>query len=125
MIDEENILHYTTSIEMVLKELRKEKGISQGKEKGLSQSDVNIDFAQKYKFNINMGRFESTPNFGMITLKYLCDYFGISIADFFERVMSKKEDEIVEFLKEKERKRKEREKAKERKKSEKDKSKNK
>ena len=46
MIEEKDILHFTTSIEMVLKELRMEKGVSQGKPTGLSQSDVNIEFAK-------------------------------------------------------------------------------
>ena len=81
MIDKKDILYYSTSIEMVLKELRKEKGMSQGKIKGLSQSDVNIEFAQKYEVILNMGRMESKPNFGIIKLLYLCDYFGISTVD--------------------------------------------
>tara|TARA_R110000868_G_scaffold54234_1_gene169765 strand:+ start:554 stop:895 length:342 start_codon:yes stop_codon:yes gene_type:complete len=102
MIDKKDILYYSTSIEMVLKELRKEKGMSQGKIKGLSQSDVNIEFAQKYEVILNMGRMESKPNFGIIKLLYLCDYFGISTVDFFKRVLSKEKNEIVEFIKAKE-----------------------
>ena len=98
MIKEKEILHYTTSIEMVLKELREEKGISQGKLKGLSQSEVNIEFSQKYNVIINMGRMESNPNFGMIKLYLLCDYFEISIAEFFKRVLNKNTDEINQFL---------------------------
>ena len=102
MIDKKDILYYSTSIEMVLKELRKEKGMNQGKIKGLSQSDVNIEFAQKYEIIINMGRMESKPNFGIIKLLYLCDYFGISTVDFFKRVLSKEKKEIIEFIKAKE-----------------------
>ncbi|UNY97892.1 hypothetical protein MQE36_12450 [Zhouia spongiae] len=110
MIEKVDILHYTTSIEMVLKELREEKGISQGRPKGLSQSDVNIEFAQKYKVTLNMGRMESNPNFGMIKLLLLCDYFEISITDFFERVLSKEKKEIVEFLRTKKTKKRQKQK---------------
>ena len=102
MIDKKDILYYSTSIEMVLKELRKEKGMNQGKIKGLSQSDVNIEFAQKYEVILNMGRMESKPNFGIVKLLYLCDYFGISTVDFFKRVLSKEKKEIIEFIKAKE-----------------------
>ncbi|WP_034044527.1 hypothetical protein [Wocania ichthyoenteri] len=102
MIANEDILYYTTSIEMVLKELRKERGVAQGKINGLSQSDVNIEFAQKYEITLNMGRMESKPNFGMNKLLYLCDYFGISTIDFFKRVLSKEKNEIIEFIKAKE-----------------------
>ena len=102
MIDEKDILYYTASIEMVLKELRKEKGMNQGKISGLSQSDVNIEFAQKYDVLINMGRMESKPNFSMTKLFYLCDYFDISTIDFFKRVLSKEKNEILEFIKVKE-----------------------
>tara|TARA_R110002111_G_scaffold255509_3_gene321808 strand:- start:105 stop:458 length:354 start_codon:yes stop_codon:yes gene_type:complete len=102
MIDKKDILFYTTSIEMVLKELRRKKGMSQGKMSGLSQSDVNIEFAQKYEVTINMGRMESKPNFGMTKLLYLCDYFEISTIDFFKRVLSKEKNEIIEFIKAKE-----------------------
>lgn len=105
MIEEEDILHFTTSIEMVLKELRMEKGISQGKPTGLSQSDVNIEFANKYKITLNMGRIESKPSFGVTKLFLLCDYFDISMPQFFERVLGKQKVEIVSFLKDKESKR--------------------
>ena len=105
MIEEKDILHFTTSIEMVLKELRMEKGVSQGKPTGLSQSDVNIEFANKYKVTVNMGRMESKPSFGVTKLFLLCDYFDISITNFFERVLSKQKREIINFLKDKESKR--------------------
>ncbi len=105
MIEEKDILHFTTSIEMVLKELRMEKGVSQGKPTGLSQSDVNIEFANKYKVTLNMGRMESKPSFGVTKLFLLCDYFDISITNFFERVLSKQKREIINFLKDKESKR--------------------
>ena len=90
---------------MVLKELRMEKGVSQGKPTGLSQSDVNIEFANKYKVTLNMGRMESKPSFGVTKLFLLCDYFDISITNFFERVLSKQKREIINFLKDKESKR--------------------
>jgi transcriptional regulator with XRE-family HTH domain len=106
MVEEEEILYFTTSIEMVLKELRMEKGISQGKPTGLSQSDVNIDFANKYKVTLNMGRMESKPSFGVTKLFLLCDYFGISITQFFERVLSKKKRDIISFLESKKSKKK-------------------
>ncbi len=102
MIDEKDILYYTTSIEMVLKDLRKEKGMNQGKINGLSQSDMNIEFSQKYEISINMGRMESKPNFRMTKLLYLCDYFDISAIDFFKRVLSKEKNEIFEFIEGKE-----------------------
>ena len=105
MIEEKDILHFTTSIEMVLKELRMEKGVSQGKPTVLSQSDVNIEFANKYKVTLNMGRMESKPSFGVTKLFLLCDYFDISITNFFERVLSKQKREIINFLKDKESKR--------------------
>ena len=104
MIDDKAILHYTTSIEMVLKELRDEKDVSQSK--------VNIEFEQKYGFSINLGRMESNPNFGMIKLLYICDYFNISVFDFFKKVASIKEDKIIKFLKEKELKKQNRKKSK-------------
>ena len=38
----------------------------------------------------------------MTKLLYLCDYFDISIIDFFKRVLSKEKNEIFEFLEVKE-----------------------
>lgn len=111
MINETTILYYTTSIEIVLKELREEKGMKLGLNKPVSQSSVNSDFEHIYGFTINMGRNESSPNFEMKTLFYLCDYFEISVIDFFERVFKKDEKEIKEFLRHKKRKRLEREKS--------------
>lgn len=102
MVEQKDLLYFTTSIEMVLKELRLEKGISQGKQKGLSQSDVNIDFADKYKITLNMGRMETKPNFGVTKLFLLCDYFDISITQFFDRVLSKQKKDIIAFLEKKE-----------------------
>ncbi|MEE9363117.1 MAG: hypothetical protein V3U92_11020 [Cellulophaga sp.] len=93
MIDDRAILNYTTSIEMVIKELRDEKDVS--------QSRVNIEFEQEYGFSINLGRMESNSNFKMIKLLYICDYFDMSVFDFFKRVANIKEDEIMKFLKEK------------------------
>ena len=93
MIDDRAILYYTTSIEMVLKELRDEKDVS--------QSRVNIEFEQEYGFSISLGRMESNSNFKMIKLLYICDYFDMSVSDFFKRVANIKEDEILKFLKEK------------------------
>ncbi len=91
MIDDRTILYYTTSIEMVLKELREDKGVS--------QSRVNIEFEQEYGFSINLGRMESNSNFKMIKLLYICDYFEISVSDFFKRVVNINENEIKNFLK--------------------------
>ncbi|MBD0831504.1 helix-turn-helix domain-containing protein [Aestuariibaculum sediminum] len=102
MIKDSDYLNFVTSIEIVLKDLRKEKGLSQGKEKGLSQSDVNIEFAQKYDITLNMGRMESHPNFTMTKLYLLCKYFEISLEDFFKRVSNKNQTEIDIFLNEKE-----------------------
>ena len=100
MIDDRAILYYTTSIEMVLKELRGEKDVS--------QSRVNIEFEQEYGFSISLGRMESNSNFKMIKLLYICDYFNMSVPDFFKRVANIKEDEIMKFLKEKEAKKQKR-----------------
>ncbi|MBW8244074.1 hypothetical protein K1F50_14795 [Muricauda oceani] len=102
MMNEARILYYTTSTEMVLKELRAEKGKKLGFKKSASQSFVNSDFEQKYKITLNMGRIESNPNFELKTLFYLCDYFDISVFDFFKRVLSKDEKKIKEFLRLKE-----------------------
>ncbi|WP_069858343.1 hypothetical protein [Arenibacter sp. NBRC 103722] len=101
MINETTLLYYTTSIEMVLKELRAEKGINMGLTKPASQSFINTDFEHKYGITINMGRNESNPNFEMKTLFYLCDYFKISIIDFFKRVSNIHEKEIIQFLEDK------------------------
>lgn len=106
MVDQDDILHYKISIEMVLKDLRMEKGISQGKKKGISQSDVNIDFANNYNITLNMGRVESDPNFTLTNLFLICRYFGITISDFFQRVEQKNEKEIKVFLARKLKKRK-------------------
>ena len=97
MMNEARILYYTTSTEMVLKELRAEKGKKLGFKKSASQSFVNSDFEQKYKITLNMGRIESNPNFELKTLFYLCDYFDISVFDFFKRVLSKDEKKIKEL----------------------------
>ncbi len=82
-----------------------------GLNKPASQSYVNSDFEHIYGITINMGRNESNPNFEMKTLFYLCDYFKISVIDFFERVLKKEEKEIKEFLRFKKKKKTEREKS--------------
>lgn len=88
------------SIEMVLKDLRKKRK--------LSQANANIEFEEKYGFSINFGRIESNPNFRMITFLYICNYYNISIAEFSKRILNKTESEISKFLSEKERRRKRR-----------------
>lgn len=93
MVNDEDILHYTTSIEMVLKDLRRESG--------MSQASANMEFEEKYDLSFNFGRTESNPNFRMTTLLYICDYFDISIKEFSERILSKKKKDIISFLKEK------------------------
>lgn len=112
MVDERDKLHFRISIEMVLKDLRKEKGIAQGNKKGLSQHVVNADFANNFGTTLNMGRIESDPNFTIENLLIICDYFDIPISDFFRRVEQKEEMEIKAFLKRKVRKRKQKEQAK-------------
>ena len=98
MINEKETLYYITSIEMVLKELRKEKNIS--------QANVNLEFEEKYGFAVNFGRIESYPNFRMETFFYICDYFNISIEEFSKRILNKKKQDITRFLAEKEKRRK-------------------
>ena len=66
------------------------------------ENNVNQDFEQQYEISINLGRMESHPNFQMIKLLYISDYFNISISDFFIRVARIKEEDILEFLKIKE-----------------------
>lgn len=100
MINEKEIIHFTASIEMVLKELRNEKNISQG--------NANLEFEEKYGFSINFGRIESYPNFRMETFLYICDYFNISIQEFSKRILNKKKQDIIRFLAEKEKRKKKR-----------------
>lgn len=94
MINKEDISHYTTSIEMVLKDLRRENDIS--------QASANMEFEEKYGLSFNFGRTESNPNFRMITFLYICDYFNISIKEFSERILSKEKKDIITFLAKKE-----------------------
>ena len=56
-----------------LQELRKDKGVS--------QIDVYIET------NINVKRIEAgTQNISVSTLSSLCDYYGISMGDFFRTI---------------------------------------
>ena len=56
-----------------LKEVRKEKGIT--------QENVRFDL------NMNIGRIEIAENcISLPTLKRLCDYYGITLAYFFDKM---------------------------------------
>lgn len=56
-----------------LKEVRKEKGIT--------QENVRFDL------NMNIGRIEIAENcISLPTLKRLCDYYGITLGEFFKNL---------------------------------------
>jgi transcriptional regulator with XRE-family HTH domain len=93
MIDEK-LIHFKASIILVLKQLRKQKDVS--------QADVNTDLLEKTGFIHNMGRNEVDGNFKMETLYTYCKYFNISTIDFFNRVNEVSTENIQEFLKKKE-----------------------
>jgi transcriptional regulator with XRE-family HTH domain len=49
--------------------------------KNLTQEDVYNDA------NIHLGRIETSKiNVGISTLKYLCEYFGVTLYDFFKKI---------------------------------------
>ncbi len=92
---DDQLLHFKTSIILVLKELRKQKKVS--------QADVNTDILEKTGFTHNMGRNEVDGNFTMETLHTYCKYFNISTVDFFKKVNKISSEEIQNFLKKKRR----------------------
>lgn len=89
MINDE-LLHFKVSIILVLKELRKQKNVS--------QADVNADLYEKTGFTHNMGRNEVEGNFTMETLYNYSTYFNISIIDFFKKVNDISSDQVNQFL---------------------------
>ena len=93
MIDEK-LIHFKTSIILVLKQLRKQKNVS--------QADVNTDLLEKTGFTHNMGRNEVDGNFTMETLFIYCKYFNISTIDFFKRINEVSEGDVQKFLNQKE-----------------------
>lgn len=67
------------SISLVLKELRSIKT--------LTQEEVGNDIKANRDLNIHIGRIETgRNNISVSTLFVLCDYYEISISDFFGRV---------------------------------------
>lgn len=67
------------SISLVLKELRSIKT--------LTQEEVGNDIKANKDLNIHIGRIETgRSNISVNTLFVLCDYYEISISDFFRRV---------------------------------------
>ena len=92
MIDDK-LIHFKISIILVLKELRKQKKVT--------QADVNTDILEKTGFTHNMGRNEVEGNFTMETLYIYCKYFNISTIDFFRKVSEVSPEDIQKFLKEK------------------------
>ena len=91
---DDQLLHFKTAIILVLKELRKQKGVS--------QADVNTDIHEKTGFAHNMGRNEVDGNFTMETLYIYCKYFNISTVDFFKKVDKISLEEVQKFLRGKE-----------------------
>ncbi|MDO5978698.1 helix-turn-helix domain-containing protein [Flavivirga spongiicola] len=91
---DDQLLFFKTSIILVLKELRRQKNVS--------QADVNTDILEKTGFSHNMGRNEVDGNFTMETLHIYCKYFNISVVDFFKKVDKIGSKEIQKFLKQKE-----------------------
>lgn len=90
MINEKDISKFLISIEMVLKDLRKKRG--------LSQSNANLEFEEQYGFAINFGRIESNPNYQMTTFLYICDFYNITIEEFSIKVLNKTPSEISRFI---------------------------
>lgn len=56
-----------------IKELREERGLSQ--ETVYHESDVHIARIETAKFNVTVS-----------TLSKLCDYFGITLSEFFKKI---------------------------------------
>ena len=66
------------AIRQVLKELRAKTNLVQG--------HIITDISDSNKVVINLGRIETTGNVTTPTLFVLCEYYGISLSDFFARV---------------------------------------
>ncbi|MDL2290359.1 helix-turn-helix domain-containing protein [Paludibacteraceae bacterium OttesenSCG-928-F17] len=64
---------FIASVASRIKELREERGVSQ--DVFYIDTDINIS-------RIEMGK----QNISIYTLKYICDYFNISLEDFFKGI---------------------------------------
>lgn len=93
-MNDDKLLRFKISIILVLKDLRKQKNVS--------QADVNTDLLEKTGFTHNMGRSEVDGNFKMETLYTYCNYFNITTIDFFKKANEVSLEQINNFLKEKE-----------------------
>lgn len=56
-------------------------------DRGLSLSQIDIDYNLKMNHSIHFGRIEQGKrNINISTISLICDYFEISLSDFFIRV---------------------------------------
>lgn len=91
---DDKLIDFKISVILVLKELRKEKDVS--------QADVNTDILEKTGFTHNIGRNEVDGNFKMETLYIYCKYFNISPVDFFKKVNQISSEQIKKYHQDKE-----------------------
>lgn len=69
------------AIASVAATLRKEK------KKGLTQEEVMNDLKINYSITIHIGRIETAvTNLSVSQLRLLCNYYNISLTDFFKKV---------------------------------------
>lgn len=72
------------AIASVAATLRKEK------KKGLTQEEVMNDLKINYNITVHIGRIETAvTNLSVSQLRLLCNYYNISLTDFFEKVEDK------------------------------------
>ncbi|WP_159801697.1 hypothetical protein [Flavobacterium sp. MK4S-17] len=62
--------------------------------KPMTQQYLNNEISLKYSKSWNSGREESMPNTTLENLFLICDYFNISIEDFFKLVNTVSQKEI-------------------------------
>ncbi len=98
-MEKDKILRFKTAITLVLKQLRKDKNVT--------QASMNADILDNYGFAHNMGRNELEANFTIETLLLYCDYFDVSAVDFFKKVDKVPSEVIDKYLQERKNKRRE------------------
>ncbi len=89
---------YKVAVGLTFKRLRVETIIDN---KPMSQQFLNNDIAVKYNKTWNSGREESLPNTTLENLLIICDYFKISVEDFFKLVGKISDKEINHAINEK------------------------
>ncbi|MFL9845613.1 hypothetical protein [Flavobacterium rhizosphaerae] len=84
-------IRYRIAVGIIFKRLRVQVLIAG---KPMTQQYLNNEISLKYSKSWNSGREESMPNTTLENLFLICDYFNISIEDFFKLVNTVSQKEI-------------------------------